>query len=138
MSAKGDVFILDSFALLAYLGNEPGQARVRQVLEQAEAGDCTALLSVINLGEIAYIVEREQGLARAHETLAAISHYPVRVLPAEQETVLAAAHIKANHALSYADAFAVAAAQEYGGVILTGDPELAALGDVVQVEKLPP
>lgn len=136
MSAKGGVYILDSFALLAYLGNEPGQARVRQVLEQAESGDCTALLSVINLGEIAYIVEREQGLARAHETLAAISHYPVRVLPAELGTVLAAAHIKANHALSYADAFAVAAAQEFGGIILTGDPELAALGDVVQVERL--
>ena len=37
--------------------------------------------------------------------------------------MLAAAHIKAGHALSYADAFAVAVAQELDAVMLTGDPE---------------
>ena len=34
-----------------------------------------------------------------------------------------AAHIQANDAVSYADAFAVAAAQDTDGTIMTGDPE---------------
>jgi len=34
-----------------------------------------------------------------------------------------ASEIKAQHALSYADAFCVAVAQIYKGTIVTGDPE---------------
>ena len=37
---------------------------------------------------------------------------PIEVLPADNQTVLAAAHIKANHPISYADAFVVVAAAE--------------------------
>jgi hypothetical protein len=38
--------------------------------------------------------------------------------------------------LSYADAFAVAAAQEFVGIMLTGDPEYKALEALVPVEWL--
>jgi ribonuclease VapC len=41
--------------------------------------------------------------------------------------VLAAAHIKARFPIAYADAFAVVAALEHGGVVLTGDPEFRPL-----------
>ncbi|HUH97069.1 MAG TPA: PIN domain-containing protein [Anaerolineales bacterium] len=48
---------------------------------------------------------------------------PVEIRPADEQAVLDAAHIQANDAVSYADAFAVAAAQDTDGTIMTGDPE---------------
>ena len=53
-----------------------------------------------------------------------------------REAILAAAHIKAGHALSYADAFAVVAAQHLDAVILTGDPEFDSVKEIVSVERI--
>ena len=136
MGAEGSVFVLDSFAVLAYLGGEPGQARVGQVLTEAQKGDCRAVLTLINLGEVAYIIEREQGLTQAQQALGLIDQLPIEILPADKELVLSAAHIKANYPLAYADAFSAAAGMLLGGVVLTGDPEFASLGTLVQVEML--
>jgi ribonuclease VapC len=127
---------LDSYALLAYLAAESGGDRVREILSQAIDGTCAVYCSHINLGEVVYIMERERGLARAQETLGLIDQLPVAVLPASRESVLAAAHIKAGHALSFADAFAVAAAQELDAVILTGDPEFDSVEQIVKVKRI--
>jgi predicted nucleic acid-binding protein len=96
-------------------------------------------LSVINLGEILYIVEREQGLVAAQRTLAALDQLPVHVLPAERRVVLSAARLKARYAISYADAFAAVAAQEQQAILVTGDPEFKPLiaNGLLQVEWLP-
>jgi uncharacterized protein len=47
--------------------------------------------------------------------------------------------VKARFALSYADAFAVVAAQEHHAVLLTGDPEFGPVVDagMVEVDWLP-
>lgn len=64
--------------------------------------------SLINLGEVLNIVERER--------------------------VLDAAHVKANQVLSYADAFAVAAATQEKAIILTGDPKFKAVEALLSLE----
>ncbi|MBL6983514.1 MAG: PIN domain-containing protein [Anaerolineales bacterium] len=46
--------------------------------------------------------------------------------------------IQANYALSYADAFIVALAQEENGIILTGDPEFQSVTEIVHIEWLNP
>lgn len=137
MAARGQpAYVLDSFAILAYLGAESGKARVAELLRLASAGRIRILLSVINLGEVAYIVERERGLPHVHETLALIDQLPIDVLPAPREVVLAAAHIKAQHPLAYADAFAAAAAQAHDAVLLSGDPEFKPLKGMIRLERL--
>jgi predicted nucleic acid-binding protein len=138
VSAEGGVFVLDSFAVLAYLGGETGQERVKQVLADAQQGSCRAVLTLINLGEVAYIIERQRGLAQAQEALGLIDQLPIEILPADKELVLGAAHIKANYPLAYADAFSAAAGLLLDGVVLTGDPEFARLGELVQVEMIKP
>jgi ribonuclease VapC len=120
---RASAFVLDSFALLAYLGAEPGMPKVRAALEAAETGHGAAYMSLINLGEVLYIAERERGLVDAHRVLAAVDLLPLAILPVTRPTVLAAAHVKARFALSYADAFAVVAARDHHAVILTGDRE---------------
>ena len=136
MGAKASAYVLDSFAVLAYLAAEAGMPRVREVLRDASAGRCNVYLSLINLGEVAYIVERERGLARAQETLGLIDQLPIQILPASREVVMAAAHVKAEYPMAYADAFAVVAAQNLDAVILTGDPEFDAVKDLVHVERI--
>ena len=93
-----------------------------------------AHLSLINLGEVAYITERERGLAKTQETLALIEQLPIEILPVDRQVVLVAAHVKAKYPVAYADAFAVAAAEIKNGVLVTGDPEFEAVKDMVSIE----
>jgi len=116
-------YILDSYALLAYFQAEPAGAKVRNILKDAAAGAAKAFLSVISLGEIYYIVVRKRGEQEAGAIAEAISRLPVGLVDAMKERVLAAARVKAQHPVSYADAFVVAAAIEFTATIVTGDPE---------------
>lgn len=134
--AEQPVYVLDSFAVLAYLSGEPGSAVVEEVLINAADGACRVMLSIINLGEVLSITERSGGLHRAQEALGLIRQLPIEILPADEQLVFAAAHIKANHALAFADAFAVAAGLQVGGTVLTGDPEFRTVEALVSIEWL--
>lgn len=129
-------FILDTFALLAYLQDEPTASRIEKLLENARQGKCRLYLSIINLGEILYITERRGGVAKVQDALALLRQLPVEVLPADEQTIFAAAHIKANYTVSYADSFAIVVAQTVGGTLITGDPEFRAVKDIVNIEWL--
>lgn len=118
-------FILDTWAILAFLqSEEPAVARVRELLTDAEAGVADASMSLISLGEAFYIVARRRGRKQARATVAAIRSLPIGLLDVPEERVLAAAEVKSRYAISYADAFAVAAAAELAGTLVTGDPEI--------------
>lgn len=51
-------------------------------------------------------------------------------------TAMAAARLKVDCILSYADVFAVAAGQQWEAIMATGDPELEALQGTVRMEML--
>jgi ribonuclease VapC len=128
--------VLDSYALLALLNDEPGAARVEDLLRQAEAGEAELSLSVINLGELAYIVEQRWGPEKLRAVLAYIEETKIQLIAADQPRVLAAAHIKAQNPLSYADAFATALVQELNATLLTGDPEFESVTSQITIEWL--
>lgn len=130
------VFVLDTFALLAYLQDEAGAARVETLLGQAAREKCRLCMSIINLGEMLYIIERREGVARTQDVLALIRQLPLEILPADEQAVFSAAHIKASHTLSYADAFAVASAIQENAAIVTSDLEFEAVASLVTVEWL--
>ena len=122
-NVKKQKYILDSYALLAYFQGEDAARKVRDILKDASAGKRAVFLSVISLGEIYYIISRKRGNETAEAIIRDISQLPVELLDAAKERVLAAARVKALHPLSYADAFVVAAAEEFSATIITGDPE---------------
>jgi predicted nucleic acid-binding protein len=130
------IFLLDSYALLAYLNNEPGGNRVQEVLELAKEHKCRLVMSLINLGEVLYITERSRGLPAAQSIQALLETLPLDLLDVSRDLILDAAHIKAHHALSLADAVAVASAKRENANILTGDPEFRTVEDLVNVEWL--
>lgn len=120
-------YVLDSFALLAYLQAEPGSNRVRELLKKAVQRDCRLYICVVNLGEIVYIVEREMGVAKAQETLARIEELPIEIVDADRPLALIAAHLKAASPVAYADCFAAALARLKNAFVVTGDPEFQKL-----------
>ena len=136
MKARPGHFVLDSYAILAHFEHEAGAARVREILEQGQQNQATIYLSVVNYGEVVYITEREQGLSAAQHVIAAIDQWAVSLVEADRKLTLAAAHVKAHHAISYADAFAVALAQSRQAMLLTGDPEFRKVEDLITIDWL--
>jgi len=137
VNANNPAVVLDSSAVLAYLNNEAGAERVVVLLRAAKAGEARLLLCEINLGEILYTVERRRGLAAAQQVLALLESLPFQQVEANRALVLDAAHIKATHPISYADAFVCALAMRENAVILTSDPEFNAVQGLVRLEWLP-
>lgn len=133
---EGKVYVLDSYAILAYLEGEPGSEAVSQLLEAASRGKCRLYMSIVNLGEVMYIVERERGLPKAQETLARIDELPIEIVDADRNLTLAAAHLKAQWSIAYADCFAAALSQVKSAPLVTGDPEFRKASSALQVEWL--
>ena len=123
-------YIMDSYAILAYLQAEPGGLKVKNLLKQAKTEDVSALMSLINLGEVVYFAGRRLGEDKAKELLHDIMLLPIQIAEVTKARVLSAARIKTRYPISYADAFAVSLAQEMNAAIVTGDPEFK------QVESL--
>ena len=78
-------FVLDSFALLALLGREPGSDVVAGLLRQAQGGETRLLTTWVNVGEVAYIVERRWGVGRLHAALAMVEATELEMVPVERE-----------------------------------------------------
>ena len=105
-------YVLDSYALFAYFGDEEGADIVADLIKRT-AEDVSLFLSLINFGEVAYITEREKGTRRAVELLEDIRRLPITLSRIDEQRVLAAAHVKAHHPVSYADAFAIASCRGF-------------------------
>ena len=128
MSAKTyERVVLDTFAVLALLQGEPAAQRVADVLSNGEPW-----MTLINLGEVTYIVERARGKAAADTVFANLlaeqrpdGGKPIQWVPVDQKLVHRVASLKAAGGLSYADCFAAAAAAMLDCPVLTGDPEFA-------------
>ena len=116
-------YVLDSYALLAYLEAEPGSDRIGELLDAAKDRKCHLYMCVVNMGEVMYIVERERGLPKAQETLARIDELPIEIVNVDRTITLAAAHLKVNCPIAYADCFAAALSQLKNAPLVTGDPE---------------
>ena len=129
-------FVLDSFALLALLGGEPGSDMVADLLRQAQGGETHLLMTWVNIGEVAYIVERRWGMGRLHSALAMVEATALEMVPIERELALMAAHIKAEYPVAFADTFAAALAQHAGATLVTGDLEFQLLDDVLDIHWL--
>ncbi len=130
-------FLLDSWALLAWLyAEKPAADRIQELINAASIGHVQLSLSVINFGEVYYIFGRERGVDAGKKLVSGLKQLPIQILPVDEQRVLAAAQYKMAHPISYADAFAIAAAIELNAALLTGDPELFALDGEIKIERL--
>lgn len=115
-------YVFDSYALLALLEDEKGADLIAGILTKQEN---QVYLSIINMGEIYYLLLRRKGMEQAEKVIESVAlDDAIVVAEASWNRVRAAAAVKAEGGLSYAVAFAVALAKELNAPLLTGDPEI--------------
>ena len=124
-------FILDAYALLAFLEGEEGGETVRALLESP---GISLYISVINLGEVYYTVLRERGKNAANIVESEVRRAEnIRVVDASWERAKIAGEFKTRGKISYADCFAAALAVERNAPLLTGDDEFERVADSVEI-----
>jgi len=121
--------VLDGYAVIAFLFDEPGADIVEDILAEAVDFVRPVFISAVNWAEVLYIVRRWQGQAGVNKVLEFSRNMPFEIVPADVIRSEQAAEYKSAYRLSLADAFAVALAKEKRAELVTGDPEFK------QVEK---
>jgi ribonuclease VapC len=121
-------YTFDSEAILAFYLDEDGAEVVEDCLEQVQSGKAEGYMSIINLTEIFYILSRVS-LEMAEETERKLRLLGIKVVSVDDNGLWReAAHVKAKHPLSLADAFAVATAETAKSKLVVGsDKELKEL-----------
>jgi uncharacterized protein with PIN domain len=114
--------VLDSWALLCYLEQEPGYEKVIELFEKAVESSKPLLMCIVNWGEVYYQVMRRFGDQKAQDIEQLIQTLPITLIEANKELTREAARIKAKKRMAYADCFAVALARLRKGRALHGRP----------------
>lgn len=128
--------VLDSWALLAFLRNEPSAEVVQALLEKAAQRDSHALMTEVNYAEVKYITLRKEGEARWRAVADALVSLPLEFVPVTRTLADQAADFKSRFAMSLADAFAAALAKERKAELVTGDLEFKPLADEIKIHWL--
>ena len=125
-------FVLDTSALLALRGDEPGADRVEALLSKAEKNQCRLLLSFMSRMEVLYIVWREEGEEAARHALRLIDSFAVEWISCEPNILEIAARIKAHGRISVADSWIGATAIAHGAILVHKDPEFEPFKEIPQ------
>ena len=120
-------YVLDSYALLAFFRDEPGADAVEKLLNEAAEDTHELYITSVNVGEVYYMSCRKDSVAKAKQVWETMKKFPLHFVTADLDLSLAAAKIKANHKLSYADAFAAALTIQKKATLITGDDEFESL-----------
>jgi uncharacterized protein with PIN domain len=115
--------VLDSWALLCYLEQEPGFEKLIELFEKATESSKPLLMCVINWGEVYYQVARRFGEETAQEIERLIQSLPIMLVDADKNLTREAARFKATKRMAYADCFAAALARLKKAELYTGDPD---------------
>lgn len=128
-------FVLDASALMAFFEDRPGAEKVEDLLAKAAEAKRPLLMSVVNWGEVYYAVWRARGEAAAEQTLRRISQLPIEIVDADSALTQAAARLKAQFNLPYADCFAASLAQSRKVAVVTSDKDFQRPREAVRTER---
>ena len=128
-----NIFVLDSFAVLAFLGNEKGRDQVSRLLHEAADHKAVILMSVINLGEVWYQIARDFSFDRADEIVAELIGFEIEMVGVDWALARQSAVFKAKGGISYADCYTAALAKARNATVVTGDKEFKRVENEVKI-----
>lgn len=128
--------VLDSYALIAFLEDEPGADLVRSLLLKAEEGSLSLLMSVVNLGEVWYSIARTNSPETADRYINEFRSMAIEMVDADWLLTRQAALFKASGNIAYGDCFAAALAKLRRAEVVTGDKEFKALESEIKISWL--
>ena len=131
-------YVLDANAVLRYFGVSQGQGsnKVRTLFEQAERGQAHLSMSVVNLGEVLYVLLKYVGDVRARHYVQVLQHAATMV-EADVAQAVGAAEMKHRYKLGYADSFAAMLAVTLQATLVSADPSFEKLGKTIKWIRLP-
>ncbi len=127
------VIVLDSWAIIAYLQDEPAAEKIADMIADAKEDGRLLLMSVVNVGEVWYSLARRRSTADADQALRWISEIGIELIDADMELTRIAARFKAKGGISYADCFAAALAKQNKATLVTGDTEFKQLEKEIDI-----
>ena len=129
--------VIDTSAILTLIRDEPGSEFVEAKLDAASAGKIAVAASFVSLTELLYTATQLSGTRRAEELIAIVKSWPMRFIYPDEALCLLAGEIKASFAVSFADAFIAATAQQSAALLIHKDPEFEALRAILKLKALP-
>ena len=136
MARRPRALVLDSWAILAYFEDEPAGKTVAALIADARENDIPMLMSVVNAGEVWYIIAREVSESEADQAVASLHKMGIEFIEVNWPLARQAGEFKAKHRMSYADCFAAALAASRKAELVTGDKEFRQLDGYIKVHWL--
>lgn len=133
MPRKPKIIVLDSWAIMSYLQGEPSAERVADIIADANEDNVPLLMSVVNAGEVWYIVARRTSETDADRCIRELKQLGIKLVDADWDIAHDAARFKAKHKMSFADCFAAALAKQRKASLVTGDQEFKQLAADIAV-----
>ena len=130
---KPKTIVLDSWAIMAYLEGESAAERVADLISDAHDEAAQVLMSVVNAGEIWYIIARRANPADADKAIRMIREIGIKFIDPDWPLTKIAASYKVKGNISYADCFAAALAKQNKASLVTGDQEFKQLEDEIAI-----
>jgi len=128
--------VLDASALLALFFDEPGAEKVERLLHLAAEADQPLLIAAVNWAEVLYTMERKNGAQGLNGARDFERTMPLDVAPLDRDLAESAAHLKNQHDLGLADAFAAALAKNKKAELVTADTDFKPLEKEIKINWL--
>src|ERR1700675_2045704 len=131
-------YVLDSSAILRYLDDEAGAARVAEIIKSHLAGRCEALVSALHWGEVAGITSKLHGRPAMELVLSRLSSFGLPIIAADADRAVRASLIKLKREIPYMDASGIElAADSRDHIFVTADFDFKPASRDVAIEFLP-
>lgn len=133
MSRRPKAIVLDSWAVMAYLEDESSAQKVADLIGDAHEHGIPLLMSVVNAGEVWYILAREVSEAEADKAIGELQQLGIEFVDVDFGLARLAGTFKAKHRMSFADCFAAAITLQRKAELVTGDHEFKQVAEKIRV-----
>ncbi|MGA9031624.1 MAG: type II toxin-antitoxin system VapC family toxin [Sulfuricaulis sp.] len=133
MARKPKALVLDSWAVLAYLEDEDSSQKVADLIADAHENGIPLLMSVVNAGEVWYILAREISETEADKGVDGLRQLGIEFVDVDWKLARQAGTFKSKNRMSFADCFAAALAREVRASLVTGDKEFKQIENDVNI-----
>jgi predicted nucleic acid-binding protein len=136
MTHKAKALVLDTWAVIAYLEDEPSGQQVADLIANAHEDEVPIYMTVVNVGEVWYTIAREVSEDDANQIIKELRDFRIQFVDADWELTQEAARFKSKHKMSYADCYAAALAKNRKAELITGDKEFKVLEGEIKISWL--
>jgi predicted nucleic acid-binding protein len=131
-------YVLDANAVIRYFkaGNARGGEKIQELFLQAQRNQAHLSMSVINMGEVLYILIKNLGEQRALHYIQVLQHV-VTIVEADVAQTIQAATLKHQYKVGYADSFAAALSLSSKATLVSADSSFEKFGKSLKWMRLP-